>query len=197
MLEHPLMADVVEATFNVAFQHPLRRASPAQCVETLLEGGGRGAFGAEAVGVGIGGGLRDGFQRQQIQRLHGSVFHRGDAQRSLFSIGFRDINTAQGQRFISTTLQRPDGPESGRRRCPAYAVHSRRSPALIFRHSFHGQGFAGKGVGQQPLQGLHLAPAAFPCCLYDTCLQPPDLTFTLNPVDLFPVRRVARGRTHG
>src|ERR1035438_9573426 len=92
MLEHPFMADVVEAAFDVAFQHPLRRASPAQCVETLLECVGSGAFRAEAVGVGIGGSLRNGFQCQQIQCLHGAVFHRRDAERSLFSIGFGDIN---------------------------------------------------------------------------------------------------------
>src|SRR5271154_5068548 len=100
------------------------------------------------------------------------------------------MDAAQWQRSVSTTLQRPDGLESGRRSCPAYAVHSRRPPALIFRHPFHGQGFAGKRMGQQPLQDLHLAPAAFPCCLYDTSLQPSDPTFTLGPVDLFPVCRL-------
>jgi hypothetical protein len=36
-----------------------------------------------------------------------------------------------------------------------------------------------------------------PCHLYDTRLQPPDLAFTLGPVHLIPVRRFARGRTHG
>ena len=197
MFEHPIMADVVEAAFDVAFQHPLRRTAPAQRVKTLLERVGSGAFRSEAVGIGIGGGLRDGFQCQQIQCLHGAVFHRGDAQRSLLSIGFRDQDAAQGQRPVTTTLQRPDGRESGCRSCPAYAIHSRRSPALIIRHPFHGQGFAGKRAGQQPLQSFHLAPAAFPCRLYDTCLQPPDLAFTLGPVHLIPVRRLARGRTHG
>ena len=191
------MADVVEAAFDVAFQHPLRRTPSAQRVETLLEGVGSGALRSEAVGIGVGGGLRDGFQCLQVQRLHGAVFHRGDAERPLFSVGFRDIDTAQRQRSVSSTLQRSDGLEFGRQSCPAYAVHSRRALALTFRHPFHGQGFAGERVGQQPLQGLHLAPAAFACCLYDTRLQPPDLAFTLGPVDLFPMRRFARGRTHG
>jgi hypothetical protein len=68
---------------------------------------------------------------------------------------------------------------------------------LIFRHSFHGQGFAGKRVGQQPLQGFHLAPAASLCCLDDACLQPSDVAFTLRPVKLFPGWRVAGGGTHG
>ena len=67
-----------------------------------------------------------------------------------------------------------------------FSVHSRRSLALIVRHPFHGQGFAGKRAGQQPLQGFHLAPAAFLCCLDDTRLQPSDLTFTLSPVQSVP-----------
>ncbi len=62
MFEHPFVADVVEAAFDVAFQHPLWRASPAQYVKALLERIGSGAFRSEAIGVGIGGGLRDGFQ---------------------------------------------------------------------------------------------------------------------------------------
>lgn len=33
--------------------------------------------------------------------------------------------------------------------------------------------------------------------LYDTRLQPPRLAFTLSPVNLVPVCRLARGRTHG
>ena len=41
------------------------------------------------------------------------------------------------------------------------------------------------------LQRRGYKPLPFPRCLYDTCLQPPDLTFTLGPVDLFPVRRLA------
>jgi hypothetical protein len=61
MVEHPFVADVVEAAFDVAFQHPLRRTAPAQCIEALLERVGSGAFRSEAIGVGIGGGLRDGF----------------------------------------------------------------------------------------------------------------------------------------
>ena len=190
MLKHPLVTDVVEAAFDVAFQHPLRRTIPTQRVETLLKSVRRGAFRSKSIGVGIGGGLRDGFQCQQIQRLHGAVFHRGDAERPLFSIGFRDIDAAQGQRSISATMQRPDGLESGRRSGPAYAIHARRSLALIFRHSFYGQGFAGKGVGQQSLQSFHLAPAAFPCRLYDTRLQPPGLAFTLGPVNLVPMGRL-------
>ena len=71
------------------------------------------------------------------------------------------------------------------------------SLALIVRHPFHGQGFAGKRAGQQPLQGFHLAPAAFLCCLDDTRLQPADAAFTLSPVNLVPRCRLAGGCTRG
>ena len=52
-------------------------------------------------------------------------------------------------------------------------------------------------MGQQPLQGFHLAPAACLCCLDDACLQPSDVAFTLRPVQLFPAWCVAGGCTHG
>src|SRR5258708_39958195 len=44
--------------------------------------------------------------------------------------------------------------------------------ALVFRHSSDGQRFATKRVGQQALQGFHLVPLAFLCCLDDTRLEP-------------------------
>ena len=52
-----------------------------------------------------------------------------------------------------------------RRSSPPNVIDSCGALALIFRHPFHGQGFAAKGVSQQPLQGFHLAPAAFSCAL--------------------------------
>src|SRR5207253_11030518 len=67
--------------------------------------------------------------------------------------------------------------------------------ASIVRHSFHGQGFAGKRTGQQPLQSFHFVPATSLSCLDDTRLQPPDLTLTLGPVKLVPSRRLAGGCT--
>ena len=191
------MADVVEATFYIPFQHPLRRTLSTQHNEALCDRIRRGAFRTKTVGIGVGGGFRDAFQRQQIQRLHGAVFHRGDSQRPLFSVGFRDIDAAQRQRLVPVMLQRPDGLEFGRRSAPYFPIYSGRSLALIFRHPFHGQGFAAKRMGQQPLQSFHLAPAAFPCCLYDTGLQPPDISFTFGPVYLVPMWRSVQGRTHG
>ena len=127
-----------------------------------------------------------------MQCLHGAVFHRRDAQRPQLSVGFRNVDTSQRLRLIAAPPQRADGFVFGRRGAPDFSVHSRRSFALIVRHSFHGQGFAGKRAGQQPLQGFHLAPTAFLSGLDDTRLQPSDLTFTVSPVESVPTRSPCR-----
>jgi hypothetical protein len=79
--------------------------------------------------------------------------------------------------LVSAPSQCADGFVSGRRSLPDRSVHSGRILTLIVRDSFHGQGTTAERVGQQPLQGSHLAPAAFPSSLDDTRLQSPDLSF--------------------
>src|SRR6266571_624913 len=193
--EHPFVTDVVETTANVAFQHPRRTVLAGQHEEALPDGVSRTSARTKAVGVSVSGGLSDGFQRQQMQRLHGAVFHRRDTQRPQFPISLRNVDTPQRLGLIPAPPQRADGFVFGRRGSPDCSVHPRRSPALIVRHSFHGQGFAGKRAGQHPLQSFHFVPAGFLSCLDDTRLQPPDLTLTLGPVDLVPSRRLAGGCT--
>ena len=197
VLEHPVVTDVIEATLDVAFQHPLRRRALAQCFEALLNGVRGGAFRSEAVGVFVRRGFRNWFQRLQMHCVHGAVFHRRNAQWPQLSFGFWDIDPPQGLRSVSPTLQRFDGFGFGRRSAPYFPVHSGRVLALIFRHSFHGQGFGREGVGEQPLQSFHFAPTTRPCCLDDACLQPSDLTSASVPIELFPMRRVVGGGTHG
>src|SRR5947207_3216451 len=193
--EHPLVGDVVETSANVAFQNPLGAVAFAQRQETLPDGVSRTAARTKAVGVAVAGRLGDRCRCQQVQCLHGAVLHHRDAERPQFTAGFRNVNTSQWLRLIAAPSQRADGFVLGRRSAPDYSVHSRRSFALIVRHSFHGQGFAGKRAGQQPLQGFHLVPASFLSCLDDTRLQPPDIAFTLSPANLFPSVRFAGGCT--
>ena len=121
-----------------------------------------------------------------MQSLHGPIFHRGDAQRSKFPIGFRDVDAPQGLGLVPAPPQRSDGSMLGSRRLPDFSVDSGSPFALIFRHPPHGQSFAVERVGQQPLQGFRLVVSAFPCCLDDTRLQPPDFTLTTGPVDPVP-----------
>src|SRR5216683_2438139 len=78
---------------------------------------------------------------------------------------------------------------------PGFPVHPRCSPPVVFRHSFDGKGFAAKRVGQQTLQGFHLAPSAFLRCLHDTRLEPTDLLVSFLPVNGMPVHAWVRGCT--
>ena len=193
--EHPFVTDVVETTANVALQHPSRTVLVGQHEEALPDGVSRASARTKAVGVFVRCGLGDGFQCQQMQCLHGAVFHRRDTQWSQLPIGLRNVDTSQRLRLIPAPPQRADGFVFGRRGVPYFPIHPGRSPAFIVRHPFHGQGFAGKRAGQQPLQGFHLAPAVFLSCLDDTRLQSSDPTFTLSPVNLFPSDRLAGGCT--
>ena len=174
---------------------PTRPGCRPQRQEALPDGVRRASARSKAIGVFVRGGFRDGHQRQQMQCLHGAVCHRRNAQRSQLAVGFRDMDSPQWLRLITAPPQRAHCFVLGRRGAPDFPVHARRSFALIVRHPFHGQGFAGKRAGQQPLQGFHLAPTLFLCCLDDTRLQPADLSFTLRPVNLLPCGRLAGGCT--
>ena len=115
----------------------------------------------------------------------------GDFQRSQLPVGLRDIDPPQRSWLIAAPFQRVDGLVSDGVLQIA-AVHSRRVLALIVRHPFHSQRSAMERVGQQPLQGFHLAVTAFLCCLDDTRLQPPDLVLasrTRRPVPIAPQGR--------
>src|ERR1700730_14134284 len=57
-------------------------------------------------------------------------------------------------------------------RCvPNFLVHTGGFVASVFCHSSNGESFAAIRVGQQPLQGSHLAPTAFLRYLRDTHLE--------------------------
>jgi hypothetical protein len=80
MGEEPVVADPVKARLDVPFQHPLR-CTPA-VGERRVEEHERVCgtpFRTEAIGMVVGSGLRDWFERQQVECLHGTVVHRGNA----------------------------------------------------------------------------------------------------------------------
>src|ERR1035437_1462536 len=118
----------------------------------------------------------------------------GDATERDETSPFVELLWEQG--LVAAPSQCVNGLVSGRRSAPDRSVHSRRVLALIVCHPLHGQRSTVERVGQQPLQGFHLAMTAFLCCLDDTLLQSPDLEFTLSPVDLYPLRLRAGGCTH-
>ena len=90
----PFMADFVKAGFNVAFQYPFCASAFGQYDTTLFHGICTASFLAESIRVGVRLGFRNGVQCQQVQRLHGSISHCGDTERSHFPIRFRDIHSS-------------------------------------------------------------------------------------------------------
>lgn len=61
MLQQQLVADVVEAAFDVTFQRPLCRCPSTKADKQLLDGISRAPFWPEAIGVAICRGLGYGF----------------------------------------------------------------------------------------------------------------------------------------
>src|SRR6266550_17767 len=61
---------------------------------------------------------------------------------------------------------------------PNFLVHTRGFLALVFRHSANGENSAAVRVGQQVLQGSHLAPSAFLHRLHDTHLESANVAVT-------------------
>ena len=195
--EHPFVADVVVAALNVRFEHPLGRVLLEEHFEALGNGVRCRTRRPESVGMSVREGLGDWLQREQVKRLHRAVAHRRDPQGAQFSVGLRDVDSSQRLRLVAAPPELSDCLVFGRGRAPDCSVHSRRPFALVCCHPFDGKGFAAERVGKKPLQGLDLAPAFFPCCLYEPCLQPSDMTLMFGPVELFPIRGLAGGCTHG
>jgi len=76
-------------------------------------------------------------------------------------------------------------------RVPNFLVHTGGFLAIVFRHSSNGKNLAVVGVGQQALQGSHLAPSALLRGLRDTHLESANLAVDGLPIDGIPLRRFA------
>ncbi len=72
---------------------------------------------------------------------------------------------------------------------PDFLVHTGGSLSAVFRHSSDGKNLAGVRVGQQALQGSHLAPPAFLRRLRDTHLESADVAVDGWPVNGVPLLR--------
>src|SRR5215468_9758101 len=78
---------------------------------------------------------------------------------------------------------------------PERSIHPRCSFAWIFGHSLHCDCSAAQRMGQETLQGLHLAPSPGLTRLYDTPLEPTHVLVTLLPIDGMPGHHIAGSRT--
>jgi hypothetical protein len=67
---------MIETGGNIAFQYPLRSEPVAQYREALSNGVRRGSLFPKPLGGAVTHNFCDGVESQQVQGLHGSVFHR-------------------------------------------------------------------------------------------------------------------------
>ena len=73
------MADLIKAGFDITFENPFGTVPMAQHDVSLSQGIGTAAFSPKAIGMAVGMGFRDGIEAEQVEGLHGSIGHRGDA----------------------------------------------------------------------------------------------------------------------
>lgn len=188
------MADSIETGFDVTLHHPLCRAFPGQCFETLLDSVGTGAFFSEPVRVQVRLALCDGVKSRQVESLHRSIFHRRNTEGAFLAVRFRDVQSPQGEGLVTSLLERVYRLHLQLWRVPQNFVHASGFLAVIFRHSSHGKSLAAKRVGKQILQGLHLAPFAFLPSLHDTRLEPTHVFGDGLPVYGLPLPVYQGGR---
>src|SRR3974377_688840 len=99
------MAQAAEAALNIAFEHPDRRVAFGQRTKALTNGVSAGPAFPKPVGVTVPDRLRNGFESQRVERLHGAVPQGGNAQGPQLAVLFRNVVSAQGKRPITTTFQ--------------------------------------------------------------------------------------------
>ena len=188
MAQQPGMTDSVEAGFDVALQYPLRSGVVREHRMTLYHCIGAASFLPEPIRVRVGVCFGNGVQGLQIQRLHPSILHCRDTQRTFLPMRLRDIHPSQWQGFVAFLLHLVYGHPLFLRVFPEDFIDSRSVFALVLCHSSDSKSLAAERMGQQVLQGLHLVPLPGLPCLNDTRLQPTHVL-----VDRFPWNRMPVG----
>ena len=138
VIEQPLMADLVEAAFDVAFEDPLRRVVSGQHDETLPDGVGAAAAFPESVGVPVGAGFRDGLQGEHVQGLLSTIQQGWNAQRPEFSVFLLNVNPPKRLRLIAAAFELRDRVELLAVGAPHLVVHPGCAGPFVLRHSLHG-----------------------------------------------------------
>jgi hypothetical protein len=135
--QQPVVADPIEAAFDIALQDPGGAVVVAQDLVTLIQGIGTTAFLAKAVGVGIGQRFLDRVQAEEVQSLHGPVGQGGDAQRTQLGwvAAFRNVDAPQRLWLIAVATQSAESFRLQLRSVPDVAVHSGSGGTLIGGHA--------------------------------------------------------------
>ena len=194
--QQPVVIQMVEASFDVRVQYPLRGTNTRQDNEALRSRVHGGPASPKPVGVRIGRAFRYRLQREQVKCLHRAVPHRRDAQLSGLPAALGDAHSPQGRGLVSPPVQRVDRFTLGLWRTPEFAVHSRGPLTPVFGNSSDGQRLAAERTGQHALQGSRLALVAFPCSLRDAYLHAPHVSFDATPINGVPRLRNAGGSRH-
>src|SRR5712691_11129132 len=189
--QYPFMAHAVETGSDVALQDPWRGMLSGQHIEALFDRIRGGALRPEALRVWVAERFRHGIEREEVQRLHRTIVHRRDRQRTLATraICLRNVDAPKRQGAIATLPECLDGARFLCRGVPHHIVDPWGLAAIVVRHSFDGSRFAAERVGQQMVQGTHLAPSFGLHRLHHTCLGPPDLPVDGVPMDSVPCHR--------
>jgi hypothetical protein len=133
MLEQPRMTNFIEASPDVAFQHPGGAGFACEHRETLLQSIGTPAAFAKAIGVWVGQSLGYGGEGQRVERLHRPVVQGGNAQGSQFAVGLGDVTSAQGPGSVSVTFEVEGSLEFLSISSPDYVIYTGRFSAPIRR----------------------------------------------------------------
>jgi len=139
ILQEPLVANLVEAGFDVAFQYPLRGMGLGERDEQMRQSISTTASFAKAVGVWVSPGFRYGCEGQRVERLHGSVVQGGNAQGAKFAVLLQDVYSSEWFGPVSVTFEVICGLEFLSVGSPYDLVYTGRPAALVGGYHPHGQ----------------------------------------------------------
>ena len=180
-----------------AFEYPLRRVAvgPSAMKHCPMASAGD-RTNPEPIGVRVGGDLRHGVERLQVDRLHGAILHRGDTQRAHLPVALGDVDPPQRLWLIAPLPEVVDCLPSSLRGCsrvtwstpgvrwPWFSVTRRTARTLALY----------EWVSRR-CKALTLPHRPCLCRLHDTRLEPTHDAVGLVPVDAVP-GLTARGKPH-
>ena len=166
------MADMVEATFDVTLQNPLRRNVLArQCIEQIFAGILCASSFSETKGFPICCCFRHRLQCQSIESLHCAVIHCRNAQWTLFLLVLLfDIHSTERTCTIPFICQRQNRCHFLRRSVPENTIHTGSSAPVVGYDTLNSQCFGVKGMCQKILKSFYCVVV-----FLLSCLDNPDL----------------------
>jgi hypothetical protein len=139
---------MIQAGFDVPFQYPLWPGTVREHRGALCHCIGTTSFLPKPIRVWVGVCFGNGVQSLQVQRLHRSILHCQDTQRTFLPMRLRDIHPSQWESFIASLLHLVYGHLLCFRVFPGDSIDARSVLAWVFCHSSDSKSFAAERVGQ-------------------------------------------------